>query len=102
MLGQTILSDSRPAIQVFLPMSLATQKANERYRKRLAAEQADSAAAIVDKVGEEVVDLFNRDRECFITLSDHSHIVNGRPQRDSSSPHAAAAGEKCGRPPCSS
>jgi hypothetical protein len=65
MLGQTILSDSRPAIQVFLPMSLATQKANERYRKRLAAEQADSAAAIVDKVGEEVVDLFNRDRECF-------------------------------------
>lgn len=53
------------AISQYLPMSLATKKLSERYKKQKArAPIADAVAQVAEKVGadEDVVDLFNRDR----------------------------------------
>jgi hypothetical protein len=67
------------AVMEYLPMSLATKKMNERYRKRRVEEQknsgaipaalASTTAAVVGKAEDEVVDLFNREREYLSTLS---------------------------------
>jgi hypothetical protein len=91
----------------YLPMSLATQKMNERYRKHSLKQEpkpvegASGVGAVVGKVEEELVDLFNRDRTCIsLPFGDISskaitglqqtlrHRLRLRPEKNADGKHA--------------